>query len=195
MQVWIRSIGTPEVIAVVRWRPLWGVLGERPLHVNKHSDGTWSYYGSGRAVADVLGAPIKVMVPARPLNGYVCRCWPAGTGEGELMALRKIVGQTGGGAAPVGTLADVATWPCLVEYLTMTSYPDGAARQVASLIVVADSSSWRGCVSDKDNDRTLWRSSATLEGLLLELEQALAADDPASWRQAGGGFKGKRKRS
>jgi hypothetical protein len=90
---------------------------------------------------------------------------------------------------------DVASWPVLWEYLTATSYPDGTPRETASIIIVADAGGWRGCLSDKDNGRTMWKTAASVEGLLLMLEEGAASDDPGAWRAAGGGFKNRRKRS
>lgn len=191
----ISNQGDARLSVAVTWAPRWGPTGELPVHTNRYHDGTWDYFGSGSAVANVSAVPITLRVRAGVSSGYVRRFWPSGFGEGDAVALRKIVGQASSVASGATQLGDLSTWPMLIEYLTATQYPDGGTRQVSSLIIVADSSSWRGCVSDKDNDRTLWRSSATLEGLLLELEQALAADDPSSWRQAGGGFKGRKKRS
>lgn len=195
MRVKIRTFGGPQVVALVKWSPLWGVCGERPLVVNTWPEGSMLYYGSGRAEVVVSSVPITLRLPVAVVGGWVRLSWPASSRSDDVMALRKIVAAAAGPGAGALEITDAGTWPCLVEYLTVASYPDGSPRQVSSLIIVADRSTWRGCVADKDNDRTLWRSASTLEGLLLELEQALAADDPASWRQAGGGFKNRRKRS
>ena len=109
------------------------------------------------------------------------------------MAVRKLNAAAQGPVACGPGLADANAWPCILEYLVTDKYPDGEKRETSALVIVADGSGWRGCVSDKDNNRTLWRTAATVEGLLLELETALAADDPAAWRQAGG-FKGRKRK-
>jgi hypothetical protein len=113
----------------------------------------------------------------------------------EVSMLRKVVSASQPAAASGGPgVADAASWPCLLEYLTATVYPDGQARETSAVIIVCDAAGWRGCVSDKDNGRTLWRAATTLEGLLLSLEEALATDDPAAWRQAAGkALKGKKR--
>lgn len=110
------------------------------------------------------------------------------------MALRKIVSQPGSAAVSGPGIEDRATWPTLVEYLTSTAYPDGQARQPSALVIVADANGWRGCLSDKDNLRSLWKTATTLEALLLLLEEAASSDDPTQWRQsAEGKFKGKKR--
>lgn len=110
------------------------------------------------------------------------------------MALRKITAAAAGPSAAGPGLEDRGQWPHLVEYLTETRYPDGSPREPSSLIIVADGTGWRGCVSDKDNSRTLWKSATTVEALLLTLEEALASDDPSVWRQsAAAKWKGKKK--
>lgn len=111
------------------------------------------------------------------------------------MALRKIAqaaGSKGGEAAP---LLDFQDWPGIVEYLTMTVYPDGQAREPSALIVVSDGSSWRVCLSDKDNGRTMWKTGVTLLDTLQAIEDGLREDDPTMWRQAAAKSPKGRKRS
>lgn len=195
MQVYVPTFGGRRVLVPVPWRSNWGPAGEIAVHSCSDAAGTMRVYASGTAVVEMRAMPIVVRLRCRPIHGVIRLVWPTRTREDDVMALRKMAGESFPRVAGSATLGDTSTWPCLIEYLTATSYPDGVARQVSSLIIVADTSGWRGCVSDKDNERTMWRSAATLEALLLELEQALAVDDPASWRAAGGGFRGRKKRS
>lgn len=81
-------------------------------------------------------------------------------------------------------MLDALDWPGIVEYLTATVYPDGQAREPSALIVVSDGSSWRVCLSDKDNGRTLWKAGVTLLDALQAVEEAVKADDPGVWRQS-----------
>lgn len=195
MRVWVAVRGALEVARQIDWRPLWGALGEVPLLVNSYCEGEMTVYGSGRVVVSLWSVPIKVTVPCQCVRGVLRLSWPGSNRKGDVMALRRIQQQAASATAGESSLADRGQWPFLVEYLTTLVYDDGTARQPSSLVIVADASNWRGCVTDKDNDRTLWRTAASLEGLLLELEEALAKDDPSSWRQAGGGFRGRKKRS
>lgn len=110
------------------------------------------------------------------------------------MALRKIT--TPAGTAPGGGpgASDATTFPALWEHLTATQYPDGSVRETSSIIIVADHQGWRGCLSDKDNGRTMWKTASSVEELLLTLEEGAASDDPTAWRQsAGSKFKGKKR--
>lgn len=110
------------------------------------------------------------------------------------MALKKIAKGDGQSSNAGPGAEDALSWPNLWEHLSMHVYPDGSPRQTSSVIIVADNSGWRGCLSDKDNDRTLWRTASTVEGLLLALEEAAASDDPSVWRQAGASkWKGKKR--
>lgn len=179
----------------VTWAPVWGPVGECPVHVQVFSEGQMLYFASGVVEVVLSVLPIIVRLACGVAGGRF-RWHVAEALRRELVvALRKIT-QTPGSPAQSGPGAsDAEQWPNLWEHLTATTYPDGSARQTSAVIIVADVSGWRGCVSDKDNGRTLWRTADSVEGLLLALEEALAADDPTAWRQAGGGFKNRRKRS
>jgi len=174
---------------------LWGPDGELPVDVREFTEGTVAYYGTGMAVVVLRDLPITVRLPLDTRSSPFRWLVSSGRRSELIVALRKITAADPGASPPGPGAADAAAFPELWQHLTATTYPDGSARQTSSVIVVADAQGWRGCVSDKDNGRTLWRSSETVEGLLVALEDALAADDPASWRQAGGGFKNRRKRS
>lgn len=161
--------------------------------MDKYVNATVQFFGSGTVEVRMLEVSIILRLP------WVRRCVTQGrmvdpklSREG-LMALRKITPSERPIQAPGAGLADAAVFPHLVEYLTATTYPDGSARQASSVVIVADSGGWRGCVSDKDNERTLWRTSTTAEGLLLELEEALATDDPTAWRHQSKEWKKKKK--
>lgn len=184
----------PKLYESVDVCPKWGDAGEVPVHEVAYPEGELRFFGTGTAVADVRELPITVRMPFIVARGHMV--WSVATSKRRemSMALRKIV-QAAGEAAPAGPgLADAAAWPHLLEYLTVAKYPDGSAREVSSLIILADGTGWRGCLSDKDNGRTMWKTAITVEGLLLALEAAVAEDDPSQWRQsAAAKWKGKKK--
>lgn len=100
------------------------------------------------------------------------------------MALRKIdqgVQERANGGV---TVADAADLPLILEHLAADKYPDGSKRQTSSLIIVSDGSSWRVCLSDKDNSRTMWKTGPTLQEALQAIELSLMADDPSEWRRS-----------
>lgn len=181
-------------VQLVRWGATWGEWSEVPLFTRKFGEGELLVYGSGRAEVVLLGVPIIARLPVVARGKYLFLGLPAGSKRADLMALRKIVGAVGSSNGGGPGVADAKTWPTLVEYLTATVYPDGSVRVPSALVVVADSSGWRGCLSDKDNQRCLWKVADTLEGLLLALEEAAASDDPGAWRQSSEGkWKGKKR--
>lgn len=105
--------------------------------------------------------------------------------EVAVMALRKIERVAGGGAhQPGGAPCDHEFYPNLWEHLSRSTYDDGTPRQLSSLVIVGGGSEWRGCLSDRDNDRVCWKVGESLEALLLSLESAAANEEPRDWRQA-----------
>lgn len=146
------------------------------------ADGRW--YGSGRVVFDILTSPIVLSLPWDPPAGIYSYL----TGVRDLrdagMALRKIdhsVQQSRGYGPQV---PDAALYPLIVEYLSAETYPDGEKRQPSSLVVLSDGTSWRVCLSDRDNGRVLWKTGDTVVAALEAVELALMEDDPAAWRRA-----------
>lgn len=178
----------------VPWVPNWSLDMEVPVCTVEAYDGSVRWFGSGTVEVVVAAMPIKVRMPVafladRPTWGISILA------RRELiMALRKIAPTAGSPTGGGPGVEDAKSWPTLVEYLTVTAYPDGQPRVPSALVIVADASGWRGCLSDKDNQRSLWKVSPTLEGLLLALEEAAASDDPGQWRQsAEGKWKGKKR--
>lgn len=126
-----------------------------------------------------------------------CGPWstPMLTVEGLKVALRKIKDlATSDGPPSVGAADDAGLYPSLWEHLSLLQYPDGEKRETSAIIIVAEAGRWKGCLSDKDNQRTMWKASDTLDGLLTALEEGVAADDPSDWRKAAG-TAGKRKKA
>lgn len=82
-------------------------------------------------------------------------------------------------AGPVtGVLADL---PAVMEYLTADSYPDGQVRQRATLTVFLEGGVTKVCLSDRDQERTAWRSAAGIEDALISLDEALTLGT-VDWR-------------
>lgn len=174
----------PEVVKRIRWKPRYKHGVEQQVYTRVYPDGRWRWFGSGYAVADVRGLPITLRLPFRHTpRGPV---WGIGAGMAEeaVMALRKIIPGPALYAGGSEQIHDAATYSQIVEYLTAAQYPDGTPRERSTLIIVADTQGWRGCLSDKDNKRSLWKTAATVLGLLEAIELALIEDDPTVWRQS-----------
>ena len=177
-----------------KWGAVWGGVGEVPLYTIQYAEADLAVYGSGTAELVMMEMPIVVRMPVAVVGGRTRLTLPAGHWRDLLVALKKIT--TAPGSAPGGGpgATDATSWPALWEHLTATTYPDGSVRVTSSIIIVADHQGWRGCLSDKDNERTMWKTSDTVEGLLLLLEEGAASDDPTAWRQSTGGkFKGRKR--
>ncbi|MBC7121492.1 MAG: hypothetical protein H5T33_08025 [Candidatus Methanosuratus sp.] len=193
MRTWEKLRGGKAV--AIRWdKPIWVAGVEKPTHVRHYPEGILMLYGTGTVVIELVDLPIVVRMPCtlKPASWF----WGIQTPRRKelSMALKKIVKTAGERTASGPGISDGGDFPTLIEYLTATQYPDGSKRETASLIIVADVGGWRGCLSDKDNGRSLWKAGDSVLGLLMALEQAAAEDDPAAWRQQGGTYgKGKKK--
>jgi len=136
-----------------------------------------------------------VCVVARPLflgedvPGFrlPCQYWIGMDGmfKGEiLMGLRKPIAAskaTPGPSRPEDVEGEVE-FTTLFCYLCDDTWEDGQARQRSTLIVFSEEDAFKACLTDKDNDMTLWASSKTLSGLLGALEARLN-DPEAEWRK------------
>lgn len=174
----------PDVVRKVRWKPRYRHGVEQEVYTRIYPDGRWRWFGSGWAVADVRTLPITLRLPFRHTpRGPVWGIGAEVCGEAA-MALRKIIAGPALHDGGKEHIRDQDTYTQIVEYLTAAQYPDGTPREKSTLIIVADRDGWRGCLSDKDNQRSLWRAATTVAGLLEAIELALMEDDPHAWRQS-----------
>jgi len=178
----------------VPWVPNWSLDMEVPICVIEWAEANVRWFGSGVVEVVLLELPIVVRMPVALVADRPSWGVPLVIRRELVMGLRKITQAAGAAGSGGPGVADAKTWPTLIEYLTTTKYPDGQDRVPSSLVVLADSHGWKGCLSDKDNGRSLWKTADTLEGLLLALEEAAMSDDPSHWRQsADAKWKGKKR--
>jgi hypothetical protein len=72
-------------------------------------------------------------------------------------------------------------YPALSEHMCSFAYPSGAPRELSTLTLAFEDGLLKGCINDRTNERSLWRTAPTILELLCCLE--LAVQDPrASWR-------------
>ncbi len=176
-----RALGIPS--SYKHWRTTdWGVVtywrgGAVRVHAGTHGltwlsvewrDGRWSCYGPMSSAQ--FGAEL------RSLHG------------GCLMSF--LSKRSAGGpstAVPGGFISgSLAGLPALLEYLQSVSYPDGSPRLRSSLLVLVEDGSVKTCLSDRDQEQSLWRSGSSLEDALLALEATLTGEHQ-DWRRSGGG--------
>lgn len=72
-------------------------------------------------------------------------------------------------------------YPVLWEYLTATAYPDGVAREPASLLIFWQEGMLKGMLRDKDAGLCLWGAAKGLFPLLEQLD-GMAGDPASEWR-------------
>lgn len=82
-------------------------------------------------------------------------------------------------------------YPTLVEYLGQDTWEDGTAREVSTVLAVMECGLFKGCLIDKEGERTLWVTAPTPEKLWMALESALSGPRP-DWRKRKEAY-GKRK--
>jgi hypothetical protein len=83
-------------------------------------------------------------------------------------------------------------YPALSEHMSSFAYPSGKPRELSTLTLCFEDGKLKGCINDRTNEASLWRSADTLVELLCCLEMAL--QDPRSmWRQWNKNYRGKRR--
>jgi hypothetical protein len=86
-------------------------------------------------------------------------------------------------SSPVVSGADPwgASFPGLLEMMTLPAMPDGRAREGSTLLVFAADGVFKGCLNDRDNGLVAWASAGTVQEVLEALERGLQADT-LEWR-------------
>lgn len=116
----------------------------------------------------------------------------------ELMSFLKKLDHVAGVGPHELYIADgmLIQMPAIMEYLAIEQYEDGTKRERSSLLVIIESGLVKVCLSDRANNRTLWRSSPSIEDCLMNIETALQSDT-ADWRRSAAKtvYGGKPKRS
>lgn len=75
-----------------------------------------------------------------------------------------------------------SSYPALWEFITLTQWEDGTARQPGSVTVFLGHVQLQACITCKESSRVAFVSGRSLEELLLALDQGLA-DDRLDWRR------------
>jgi len=100
------------------------------------------------------------------------------------MGLRKPF--VGGAVSPEALVPNdpgsKADFPSLFAYLSDDQWEDGSPRMRSTLIIFCEGDTFKACLTDKDNDLTLWAASRTLVDLFGSLEGRLG-DPEADWRK------------
>lgn len=90
--------------------------------------------------------------------------------NGEVLAGRAVSG---------GSWSE--SFPGLVEFLAVSTWPDGSPRVPGSLVLFTDDAAWKGCLSDKDQDLVAFVTAPSPSEVLVALEEGLLLDK-LDWR-------------
>lgn len=101
--------------------------------------------------------------------------------------------KTKGRVRDLPPLPEWRPWPTLWAYLTDEEYSDGSPRERSTLTFFIEDGQPKACLSDRQEDRTLWVSASSLQDLIVRLE-ALLATGKAEWRDSRVGKKGGQKK-
>lgn len=74
-------------------------------------------------------------------------------------------------------------YPALHEYLACPQYPDGSARQLATLTVFREDGFWKACLNEKEQGLVLFVAEQRF-GSLLEAIELLLQEDHPPWRKS-----------
>ena len=80
--------------------------------------------------------------------------------------------------------------PCVVEFLSLSKWPDSSSRQTGTVMLFRESGLWKAWVHDRDALQGLFVSAGSLQGLLREIEEAVGTGK-GDWRADKKGAKGK----
>jgi hypothetical protein len=107
---------------------------------------------------------------------------------GDVMSFlsKRLPGGSPASVAGGSISGSLAGLPAVLEYLQSGMYPDGAPRLRSTLLVLVEDGSVKLCLSDRDQEQSLWRSGSSLEDALLALEATLSGEHQ-DWRRSGGG--------
>ena len=69
--------------------------------------------------------------------------------------------------------------------MSVDQFEDGAPRATSTLLIFAEEGRLKGCLNDREEERSTWAVSDSFEGILACLDGRLR-DGTAEWRKSGG---------
>jgi hypothetical protein len=110
----------------------------------------------------------------------------------ETLLERLLRGAPGKGAAEnAGDPAFAKKFPCMFELMTCAILPGGEVRKPSSLLVFTEDGSWKGCLTERELEVSLWCTQGSFQALLEGLEERLTVPQP-DWRKRGVGPRGRK---
>lgn len=77
-------------------------------------------------------------------------------------------------------------FPSMFELMTVALLPGGELRKPSSLLLFTEDGVWKGCLTERDLDVSLWCSSDSFQGVLEGIEERLT-HSTVEWRKRGAG--------
>lgn len=100
----------------------------------------------------------------------------------EEMIRKPRPGERSGPVEAVFNDADfLRSYPTLAAFLTDTQYDDRSPRTTATILIFCENGILRLCLNDRDNNRSVFFTSETVEGCLICAENALCSNG-VEWR-------------
>jgi hypothetical protein len=93
----------------------------------------------------------------------------------------KREGSSGNSFEPAAPGKVLSGFPNVLEFLSMTSWPDGAPRIVGTLTITSEAGSWKCTVKDRDSLGVAFVTAETPDALLKALEAGLGTGK-LEWR-------------
>ena len=118
--------------------------------------------------------------------------WDAATHELRVEHCMKFAkrAEVVAGNKAIAVTADMQAWvqshQALWEYLTAATWEDGSTRETSMVMIFAEDGFMKACLQDRANQRSLWVTGGSIDGLLATLESKLQNCDDSDWRASRG---------
>lgn len=98
------------------------------------------------------------------------------------MAVHRVTkGSSLGGGGVVDAGEHGVLFPSVVDFLTLSAWPDGAVRQPGTVMILWEMGWWKAWIHDRSQCRSAWVSGPTPEALFAAVEKLLESDQ-GDWR-------------
>jgi hypothetical protein len=108
----------------------------------------------------------------------ICRRHGAGAGAGEAVS------------GPVPEPAPFSSFPAVLEFLTLLTWPDGTSRSSGTILTFHEQGCWKLCLNDRDAEESCFVSGRTLLEAFRQAEEAICLGT-GDWRSRKGKTKGR----
>lgn len=92
-------------------------------------------------------------------------------------------------SGPVASESFVWDYPCVLEFMSLSSWEPGVVRLPGTVMILLDESRWKLWAHDRDSSESLFVSGETLESCFQSLEQHLSSGS-GEWRRDKGSSSG-----